>query len=65
MVDPVTASDGFTYERSQIERWLRNSRRSPITGAALPHQHLNPNQALKSWISSWEEQEHEKCMAMA
>ena len=49
----------------KLEKWLRVNHRSPITGAPLPHKHLNPNQALKSWIQSWEEQEHNKCMAMA
>ena len=32
MVDPVVASDGFTYERSDIEQWLGNGNRaSPMT----------------------------------
>ena len=64
MIDPVTASDGFTYERAEIENWLANHHRSPW-GAELPHENLVPNKALKSIIRGWEEEEHKKCMAMA
>ena len=65
MTDPVTAADGMTYERAAIEKWLEDNDTSPSTGAELPHKHLNPNQALKSIIRDWEEQEHKKCMAIA
>ena len=65
MTDPVTAADGMTYERAAIEQCLRGSNRSPSTGAELPHKILVPNQALKSIIRDWEEQEHKRCMAMA
>ena len=64
MIDPVTAADGFTYERAKIEDWLANHHRSPY-GAELPHENLVPNKALKSIIRGWEEEEHKKCMAMA
>ena len=65
MVDPVTASDGFTYERAEIERWLAENDRSPTTGADLPHKFLNPALALKSLIRDWEEEEHKRCMEKA
>ena len=65
LTDPVTAADGMTYECAAIERWLRGSHNSPSTGAALPHQIVVPNQALKNIIRDWEEQEHNRCMAMA
>ena len=65
MSDPVTAADGMTYERAAIEQWLRSSNKSPSTGAELSHKRLNPNQALKSIIRDWEEQEHKKCMEKA
>ncbi|CAK9043648.1 unnamed protein product [Durusdinium trenchii] len=32
MVDPVTTSDGHTYDRKPIEEWLRNNDTSPNTG---------------------------------
>ena len=50
MVEPVIASDGFTYERSAIERWLDMGpdRRSPTTNAPLPSRTLVPNRHLAS-----------------
>ena len=65
MVDPVTAADGMTYERAAIARWLAEHNQSAVTMAVLPHKALNPNQALKSAIREWEEEEHRKCMAQA
>ena len=65
MIDPVAASDGMTYERAKIEKWLLGSSKSPITGAELPHSIVVPVQALKIIIRDWEEQEHKKCMAIA
>ena len=32
MEDPVISADGHTYDRAQIERWLRDQATSPITG---------------------------------
>ena len=46
MRDPVVAADGHTYERAGAERWFaRHGAVSMVTGAALPHTHLVPNQA--------------------
>jgi hypothetical protein len=56
MVDPVMASDGFTYERRSIERWLTEHNTSPMTGAALPNRNLVTNNTLKSMIREWQEQ---------
>jgi len=30
MIDPVIAPDGYTYERSAIERWIREHHTSPL-----------------------------------
>ena len=35
MSDPVTAADGHSYERISIEKWLKKSNISPLTGKAL------------------------------
>jgi hypothetical protein len=35
MVDPVVASDGFTYERAAIEKWIKIKGTSPFTRAPL------------------------------
>ena len=44
MRDPVLClEDGYTYERSAIEDWLRRSGSSPMTGEALGGASLTPN----------------------
>jgi len=54
MIDPVVASDGFTYERSGIEQWFVSGKRtSPFTGALLANQNLIPNRSIKSAIDAW------------
>ena len=56
MRDPVIASDGHSYERAAIERWLAGHRTSPLTGRALPHGDLIPNHRLRSLIEGVERQ---------
>ena len=55
MQDPVIASDGFPYDRKSIEKWLRNSEKSPMTLLRLEHKNLIPNRSLKSAIESWKD----------
>ena len=56
MVDPVMASDGFTYERRKIEEWLGNGKRtSPMTRKQM-NTTLTPNQAMKTRIQEWVEE---------
>ncbi|EOD17746.1 hypothetical protein EMIHUDRAFT_209699 [Emiliania huxleyi CCMP1516] len=43
------------YERKQIERWLATKSTSPMTGEALEHIFLFPNQALRGRIRDWQE----------
>lgn len=53
MHDPVIASDGHTYEREAIQRWLQQNRRSPKTGAPMQDvTTLMPNFTLKAAINS-------------
>ena len=56
MKDPVVASDGHSYERAEIERWLRGSDRSPITGLPLESTALFPNVNLRQRIEAHEEE---------
>ena len=57
--DPVMASDGQTYERESIEKWIATKEgqavRSPLTGAILNNHTLTPNHTVKSMISSWQQ----------
>lgn len=55
MVDPVIASDGFSYERAAIEEWLRQNNRSPHTNEILNKDILIPNYSLRALISSYME----------
>ena len=52
MRDPVIASDGYSYERSAMEEWLRSGEEavSPMTNAPLLSPTLTPNRSLKLLI---------------
>lgn len=53
MKDPVLASDGHSYDRPAIAKWIRGRASSPMTGAPLTSTTLTPNFNLKSQISDW------------
>jgi hypothetical protein len=55
MKHPVVAADGFTYERSFIEKWFTTKDTSPITGAVMVNKVLIPNNSLLSEINQWRE----------
>ncbi|GIL63149.1 hypothetical protein Vafri_17256 [Volvox africanus] len=57
MRDPVVASDGFTYERAAIARWLAaGGRTSPMTNLPFASRLLFPNNVVKSAIKEWREE---------
>ena len=57
MSEPVTLSDGFTYERAAIETWLNaGNTTSPITNETLSHTHFFPAQVVKNMIRAWREE---------
>ena len=53
MTDPVIATDGYTYERSAIERWIAKKNTSPITNLILLNKTLIPNRAIKCVIQAY------------
>lgn len=53
MNDPVICSDGQTYERSAIQKWLASNNTSPYTGAKLDNKDLIPNIALRQAIEEY------------
>jgi len=55
MEDPVLASDGYSYERSEIKGWLAEHDVSPQTGLVLAHKTVVPNHALRQMIRAWRE----------
>ena len=48
MVDPVLASDGYTYERDAILTWFSTKNTSPMTNAILDNKDLKKNQVVIS-----------------
>eukprot|EP00945_MAST-04E_sp_MAST-4E-sp1_P009005 g9005.t1 len=56
MLDPVNADDGYTYERSAIEKWLSLNNTSPMTGTAMSDK-LTPNYSLRSAIKESRQRE--------
>lgn len=57
MKSPVVTTDGMTYERAAIRRWLSTHDKSPLTGAELSGKVLVRNHALRSAISTWKDQQ--------
>ena len=53
MTDPVTTSDGHTFERVAIERWLEAHNTSPLTGLRLKNKELTPNHAVRSLAAAF------------
>ena len=56
MIDPVKASDGFTYERNDIEEWLQTHNTSPYHGIDMPNKRLTPDNEMRMRISEWQRQ---------
>ena len=55
-VDPVTAWDGFTYERYFMEEWFRQGKNtSPMTRQAFPDTFnaLHPNKIVKTLVQEY------------
>jgi hypothetical protein len=53
MAEPAVSPSGTTYERAALERWLRDHRRDPLTGAAARPDQLLPNLGLGAAIEAW------------
>merc|ERR1712062_712635 len=50
MKDPVICADGYSYERTAIEQWLKCNDKSPVTEETLSTKQVFPNQNLKQMI---------------
>ncbi|KAH9107542.1 hypothetical protein AeMF1_017141 [Aphanomyces euteiches] len=55
MTDPVVASDGYSYDRENIEAYMVQHTTSPVTNEPLESIPLRPNHALKSAMRELEE----------
>ena len=47
-MDPVSAPDGTSFERTVIEQWIREHHTHPCTRETLTVEQLVPNRALRS-----------------
>lgn len=56
MKEPVIAADGRTYEKQALSAWLQQHNTSPVTGKALEHVLLVPNNVIKSLIQQQQQQ---------
>ncbi|ESP02890.1 hypothetical protein LOTGIDRAFT_156843 [Lottia gigantea] len=55
MVEPVIASDGYTYDKSAIKAWMETKDRSPMTNSLLIQKSLIPNRTLKMLIQKYQQ----------
>ncbi|EFJ11816.1 hypothetical protein SELMODRAFT_125560 [Selaginella moellendorffii] len=54
MADPVSVCTGITYDRSSIEKWFQEGRRTcPVTMQELHSHELIPNHTLQRIIHGW------------
>ena len=53
MINPVIGSDGHTYEKDAIEKWLSINNSSPITKVSMRISQLIPNIALRNIIQDF------------
>ena len=50
-VDPVVASDGVTYERWAIEKWMTKHAQSPVVAATLTTTDVVPNATVRRLVA--------------
>ena len=62
MQSPFTASDGFTYEYSAIQKWMRQSSESPMTREPLRDDVLVRNRALEQIMIRWARDHAKQCL---
>ena len=53
MQDPVIVTDGFTYDRLFIEKWMEINMNSPLTKEKLKKDVILPNHALRIQIKEY------------
>ena len=50
---PVTADDGYTYERDMIQKWLQKNKKSPITKKILDPNKLYYSYNMKKMVDDY------------
>eukprot|EP00240_Pyramimonas_obovata_P003728 CAMPEP_0118957862 /NCGR_PEP_ID=MMETSP1169-20130426/62326_1 /TAXON_ID=36882 /ORGANISM="Pyramimonas obovata, Strain CCMP722" /LENGTH=362 /DNA_ID=CAMNT_0006905965 /DNA_START=247 /DNA_END=1331 /DNA_ORIENTATION=- len=64
-VDPVIATDGQTYERKNIEDWLKNHNTSPFTSQPISTDSLQSNLVVRNLLDEWRQQEAQRSASPA
>ncbi len=64
MSDPVILSGGHTFDRCNIEEWLKKHDTCPITRTPIADRRLIINQSIKSQILEYKEKLVRKCMSV-
>lgn len=55
LTDPLSGTDGHTYQRSFIESWLKEHQVSPITGEKMTLEELRPNRLVKKFVEAFKQ----------
>ena len=50
MVDPVLISDGHTYEKENIIKWLKTNNKSPLTNEIVKFNYYEQDKFIKKYI---------------
>jgi hypothetical protein len=56
----MMCANGHSYEEANIQRWLSNNDKSPLTNLRLEHKTLTPNHNLRNAIEIWVEEVNAK-----
>ena len=48
--NPVLLSDGYTYEKEYILKWIQNNNKSPMTNRELVNKDISPNILVRSMV---------------
>ena len=51
--NPVTLSDGHTYEKMHILEWIKYNNKSPMTNKNLINKNILPNILIRSMVREW------------
>lgn len=63
MSDPVTTFVGSTYDRENIQWWLKDHQTDPLTKRPIPDKLLVPNNAMKESIEEWKLDYHKNFLS--
>ena len=63
MGDPVSLSDGYTYDRNNITNYLETHSTSPVTGLPLRTTTLRPDEGCLQQLANWRQRQNSSTSA--